>query len=141
MASLLRHVTLVARDWGRSIAAAPQFPEQAGAETSGGDDIVDPAETLPDLLADFDAAVAELSGIVDAADFEAIVPTPRAPWYPEDLRGWQTRWVLQHLIAEVARHAGHADLIRETIDGKGAYELNDRADGVVADDEPYPAWG
>jgi hypothetical protein len=33
--------------------------------------------------------------------------------------GWQftLRWVLLHLIEETARHAGHADLIREAIDG------------------------
>ncbi|MEI2777519.1 MAG: DinB family protein [Tetrasphaera sp.] len=141
LASLLRHLGQVARDWGRSVAAAPEFPSEAGAETDGGDYTVDPSETLTDLLAEFDAAVDELAGIVAAADLDAIVPTPKAPWYPEDLTGWQSRWVLHHLIAEVARHTGHADIIRESIDGKGAYELNDRADGLVADDEDYPSWG
>ncbi|MSW65108.1 MAG: DUF664 domain-containing protein, partial [Actinobacteria bacterium] len=33
------------------------------------------------------------------------------------------RWVLLHLVEELARHAGHADVVRETVDGKGAQEL------------------
>ena len=35
------------------------------------------------------------------------------------------RWVLLHLIGETARHAGHADIIRESLDGKTAFELVD----------------
>ena len=33
------------------------------------------------------------------------------------------RWVLLHLVEELARHAGHADVVRESIDGKGAADL------------------
>ena len=33
------------------------------------------------------------------------------------------RWVLLHLVEELARHAGHADVVRESVDGKGAQEL------------------
>lgn len=39
------------------------------------------------------------------------------------------RWVWLHLITEVARHARHADILRETIDGKISYELNFLSDG------------
>jgi len=38
------------------------------------------------------------------------------PWIPAGLV-WSPRWILLHLIEETARHAGHADIIRETIDG------------------------
>jgi hypothetical protein len=38
------------------------------------------------------------------------------PWYPDDLEAWSVRWVLSHLISETARHAGHADIIREGVD-------------------------
>lgn len=75
------------------------------------------------------------------ADLDAIVPKPHALWFPEDLEGWQARWVIVQTIAEIARHAGHADIIREALDGKKSYELNDRSDGVLADDEEYVAWG
>lgn len=57
-------------------------------------------------------------------ELDALVPVPPAPWHPEDLTHWKSRWCLAHIAAEVARHAGHADIIRETLDGKGAFELN-----------------
>ena len=41
---------------------------------------------------------------------------PEAPWF-EQGASWSARRVLAHLIAETAKHAGHADIIRESIDG------------------------
>ncbi|UJH70152.1 DUF664 domain-containing protein [Ornithinimicrobium sp. INDO-MA30-4] len=61
-------------------------------------------------------------------DLSTLVPVPEAPWFPADLISWEARWCLAHITAEVARHTGHADIIRETIDGKRAYELNDLAE-------------
>lgn len=55
---------------------------------------------------------------------------PDAPWYPEDLESWPLRWVALHLVEECARHAGHADISRESLDGRTAYELNALADGA-----------
>jgi len=40
-----------------------------------------------------------------------------APCARTDLADRNLRWVLLHLIEETARHAGHADIIRETLDG------------------------
>ena len=57
------------------------------------------------------------------------VPVPEAPWFPKDLVAWSVRWVLLHLIEEIARHAGHADIVRETVDGATAYELMAAAEG------------
>ncbi|WP_271403610.1 DUF664 domain-containing protein [Kocuria palustris] len=72
-----------------------------------------------------------LEGLVvdEAADLDALVPVPPSPWMPEDVTHWEVRWRLAHIAAEVARHAGHADLLRETLDGRGSFELNDAADG------------
>jgi hypothetical protein len=39
------------------------------------------------------------------------------------------RWVMLHLIREISRHAGHADIIRESLDGKTAFELVAQAQG------------
>lgn len=47
---------------------------------------------------------------------------PDQPWCPPEGRV-SVRWVLLHLIRETARHAGHADIIRESLDGKTAFEL------------------
>lgn len=49
-------------------------------------------------------------------------PLPPAPWFPKDGRV-SMRWMLLHLIEEFARHAGHADIIRESLDGKGSFAL------------------
>ncbi|MCX4665427.1 DinB family protein [Streptomyces sp. NBC_01381] len=46
---------------------------------------------------------------------------PDQPWFPkEDV---SMRWVLLRLITEMSRHSGHADIIRESLDGKTAFEL------------------
>jgi Protein of unknown function (DUF664) len=44
------------------------------------------------------------------------VPLPQEPWFP-DPENCTVRWILLHLIEETARHAGHADIIREALDG------------------------
>ncbi len=51
-------------------------------------------------------------------------PVPRdAPWFPKDVDAWSVRWVAMHIVEELARHAGHADIVRESIDGATMYEL------------------
>ncbi|MFJ9826582.1 DinB family protein [Streptomyces sp. NPDC101160] len=49
-------------------------------------------------------------------------PLPEAPWFPKEGRV-SIRWMLLHLVQELGRHAGHADIIRESLDGKGSFEL------------------
>jgi len=51
------------------------------------------------------------------------------PWFPKDVSAWSVRWVLLHLIEETARHAGHADILRESIDGATALPLMAAAEG------------
>jgi hypothetical protein len=43
-------------------------------------------------------------------------PLPKAPWF-EPGASWSARRVLLHIITETAQHAGHADIIRESLDG------------------------
>ena len=58
------------------------------------------------------------------ADLDTQVPVPHdVPWFPQDLDFWNVRWVAMHLVEELARHAGHCDIIRESIDGATMYEL------------------
>ena len=52
-----------------------------------------------------------------------------APWFPQDIEAWSVRWVYFHLIEELARHAGHADIVREHVDGATMYELMAGAEG------------
>ncbi|SDD58059.1 DinB family protein [Streptomyces prasinopilosus] len=49
-------------------------------------------------------------------------PLPDQPWFPPEGRV-SMRWLALHLIRETARHAGHADIVRESLDGATAFEL------------------
>ena len=61
---------------------------------------------------------------VRRADWEPPVPVPHdVPWFPQDIDNWTVRWVALHLIEELTRHAGHGDIIRESVDGATMYEL------------------
>lgn len=142
LAMIARHVRNGGLAW-IGAAVAPECPE-SGADVLAGDDDAWSLSTTtsPDeLRAGLDELSAALADSIDRADLDAIVPKPHALWFPEDLEGWQARWVSVQTIAEIARHAGHADIIREALEGKKSYELNDRSDGVLADDGEYVAWG
>ena len=49
-------------------------------------------------------------------DLDASHPLPPAPWNPPNAR-WSARRTLLHIAEETAQHAGHADIIREALDG------------------------
>jgi hypothetical protein len=49
-------------------------------------------------------------------DLDVAYPLPEAPWFAPGER-WSARRALLHIIAETAQHAGHADIIRESLDG------------------------
>ena len=87
-------------------------------------------ETLDEVLADYDRVAAETEKTVAQLDLGHPVPVDHnVPWNPKDVDNWSVRWVLLHLIQETARHAGHADIIRETIDGGTAYPIMAAAEG------------
>ncbi|MFU8873816.1 DinB family protein [Micromonospora sp. SL4-19] len=73
-------------------------------------------ESLAGLLAEFDRVAGETDALVATLDLDAAHPLPVAPWF-EPGASWSVRRVLLHVIAETAQHAGHADIIREAIDG------------------------
>ena len=143
LAMIARHIRNACFAWGGVVSAAPQRPSTGAEFLAGSDDAWSlPSTVTPDeLRAGLDEGAAALAAHIDSANLDAVAPTPQAAWLPEDLEGWQARWVIVHIVAEIARHAGHADIIREALDGKTSYELNARADGELADDEEFPSWG
>ncbi len=127
---LVKHVTTCERGWTERMAAAPQGPTspeeslEQQAATWGDDFRVTDTDTLESLLAALAAQGDVTRGVLRSADLGAAVPVPRdAPWFPKDVEAWSVRWVAMHLVEELARHAGHADIVRESIDGATMYEL------------------
>jgi len=76
-----------------------------------------PGETLAGVLEDY-AKVAQRTDelVASLPDLNVSHPLPKAPWFPPDATR-SARRVLLHIIAETAQHAGHADIIRESLDG------------------------
>lgn len=128
--ALVKHATGCQRSWMARVAAAPKPPpaderpmEERQAEYAD-EFTMRPDETLASLLEAFTTQSAESLRIVETADLDAAVPVPRdAPWFPKDVDAWSVRWVVFHMIEELARHAGQGDVIRESIDGATMYEL------------------
>lgn len=135
IAGLVKHVTHAERGWMARVRAAPEAPapdQRSGADRAAeyGRDWDATGEDIADLLAAFDAVAVATEEAVPGLDLDTAVPVPRdAPWFPADVDAWSVRWVLFHLIEEVARHAGHGDIVRESIDGATMYELLAAAEG------------
>ncbi|MFC3962769.1 DinB family protein [Nocardia jiangsuensis] len=75
-----------------------------------------PDETLADVLAAYQQVADRTDALVGTVDLNAELTLPAAPWFQE--RAWSARRVLMHIVAETTQHAGHADIIRESLDGQ-----------------------
>jgi hypothetical protein len=113
----VKHVTATERMWGAFIRNGAEAFAGVGPETYQAEWTLAPEDTAASLL----AAHAEVGAATDALvasldDLDADHALPAAPWFEPGAR-WSARRVLVHIVAETAQHAGHADIIRETIDG------------------------
>ena len=128
LGGLIKHVTSVERNWAQFILEGPtpspaidwpnvdwsNPPLEVVAYADGFRMLED--ETLAGLLADYEAAAAATDDLVATVDLDARQPLPEAPWFPPGA-SWSARRAFLHIVAETTQHAGHADIIRETIDG------------------------
>jgi hypothetical protein len=74
-------------------------------------------DTLADLLDRYDQAARRTDDLVtELPSLDDSHPLPEAPWFEPGAR-WSARRVILHILAETAQHAGHADIIRESLDG------------------------
>jgi uncharacterized damage-inducible protein DinB len=120
LGGLIKHVAVTERQWASFITDGPSvmgnWDEASMAEWSAAFRMLD-GETLAGLLDSY----AQVAGATDELvatlpDLDAAQPLPEAPWFEPGAR-WSARRVLLHVIAETAQHAGHADIIRESLDG------------------------
>ncbi len=127
---IIKHVAATERYWIDTVVLG--HPSDLGGSSSYGDNFeVGPDETLDDVLATYSEVAVATAGAVDAVgDLDHAVPVPRdSLWLPKDIEEWPLRWVLLHIVEETARHAGHADIVREHIDGATAFALMAAAEG------------
>ena len=109
---LLGHLTMVERWWFTAVVADAEevvFPwtdDDPDADWRGPDDA-----TLASLVADYSAECSRSRDVMESASLDDLCSTRRAR------HGWSVRSVVVHMIEETARHAGHADILRELIDG------------------------
>ncbi|HET6153361.1 MAG TPA: DinB family protein [Marmoricola sp.] len=125
LGGLVKHVTAVQEYWLSLALAAPGTPAPAaGADEDHLDGFrYDEQDGLTPLLAAFDDVSERVTAAIGAVDLDAAVPVPDAPWNPKDVEAWSVRWVWFHLFEELTRHAGHADILREGVDGATLFEL------------------
>jgi hypothetical protein len=101
---LVQHCCYAERIWVRQRFAGEDVPLKGDAV---------PSATLDEAIATYRAEWTLVDAIVAAHDLDAAMPDPNGGDVPVTLR-----WIVVHLIEELARHAGHADIIRELIDGQ-----------------------
>jgi hypothetical protein len=114
LGGLLKHLAAVEDDWFHSDVAGNDFPEPWASVDSADWAWASAAEDTPEeLLALYEAACARSRAAC------AAVPSLDVMSVKTDRNGkpWSLRWIYVHMIEEYARHVGHADLIRESIDG------------------------
>ena len=131
VAGLIQHLAWGERGWVVGILAQrfdelPALPEDDPQLFQ-----VQPGTTVADIVAIYRETAAMTEEIIAALpSLDVEVPLPEAPWFPPNTNV-SARWVLLHLIEETARHAGHADIVRESIDGANAFLLMDEAEAAL----------
>ena len=110
---IVNHLGFTERAWFRSALMgedldATQTPDDMSLYWT-----VSEGVTIDDVIAGYRADIERSNAIIAAHDLEAVAARPRRNRPPMTLR-----WIMLHMIEEVARHCGHMDLIRESIDGQ-----------------------
>jgi len=124
---IIKHVAATERGWaqflvdGGGLGSSDDVdwsnPDPAMiAEYQAGFRLLD-TETLAGVIEEYAAVAAETDRLVrELPDLDRAFPLPPAPWFPPGAQR-SVRRAIVHIVAETAQHAGHADIIRETIDG------------------------
>ncbi len=109
--NLIVHLTGVERNWFQRIVAGNEVDRDRDAEFG------DLSTTVSGAVEAYRAECLKSNKVIDE-----IAPVDACSGEP----GYSVRWVLLHMIEETARHAGHADITRELIDGAVGWNRKDR---------------
>jgi hypothetical protein len=118
LAGLVKHVSATEAGWARfAEGGAEAMHRNWGPDVQSRHWHLSGGESLADVLAGYDEVAAHTDELVGTLDLDADHALPEAPWFTPGAR-WSARRVFLHIIAETAQHAGHADILRESIDGQ-----------------------
>lgn len=111
---LVKHLAWVEYWWFAFNFAGEEVDFPWSDDDEDADFRIEDDETVADVIALYEEAVAHSNAIIDEADLDDVSK--------RSARGTRSlRWVMGHMVEETARHAGHADIVRELIDGKTGY--------------------
>jgi hypothetical protein len=128
-ALLVKHVAGVQAGYFGEVFGRPLPDQPAWLESEDGEDMYASLdETMADVVAFHHRSAAHADATIEALDLTA---TGTVPWWPEGHRDVTLHRILVHMAYETARHAGHADIVREMLDG-----LAGDGDGNLADKSP-----
>ncbi|WNI22253.1 DinB family protein [Streptomyces sp. ITFR-16] len=120
---LIKHVTEVERSWAgflvEGAASMPDFTQMTEADFAkrADDFAMGPGDTLAGVLDAYAEAARRTDEVIASLpDLGVTHLLPKAPWYEGRAR-WSARRAVLHMLTETAQHAGHADIIRESLDG------------------------
>ncbi|MFW0789885.1 DUF664 domain-containing protein [Gordonia sp. CPCC 205333] len=117
LGGLLKHVASGEADTAAEIVARDEtavFDPAAGADSYS----FGPDDTVGGWISEYDRAAAQFDSVIaQAGSLDELIPMPTAPWQPER-EWWSIRRLVAHRLRETAQHCGHADIIREALDGQ-----------------------
>lgn len=120
LGGIVKHVAVTEQQWARFIVEGTvalattdtSFAEHAASFVLG------EGETLAGVVAGYEAIADHTDDLVRTLpDLDLAHALPEAPWFPPGATR-SARRVFLHVVAETAQHAGHADIVREALDGQ-----------------------
>ncbi len=122
LGGLIKHVSHQERTWVRFIVEGTEAmatpTDEAGFRKWAEEFKLLPEETLDGVLAEYEEIARRTDDLVRTLpDLDVSHPLPEAPWFPPGATR-SARRVFLHIVAETAQHAGHADILRESLDGQ-----------------------
>ena len=111
LAGIVKHMASVERGWFQHVLGQRPAEEITGDVGGGAMSwTIGPDETVKDVIAEYEQACAESDEVAAGMALDDSAPHRR-------MGRVSLRWVYVHMIEETARHAGHADILREQTDG------------------------
>jgi hypothetical protein len=121
LGGLIKHVAGQESKWVDFILTGPEAiatpVDEAGFAEWAAEFRLLPEETLAGVLQKYEDVARRTDDLVATVDLDSSHPLPAAPWFEPGARR-SARRVLLHIVAETAQHAGHADILRESLDGQ-----------------------